>query len=215
MKKKGLIAFPVLFGLISLVILITAVMFFLFFKVNITSLFVDVENVNRYQEIPTTFLSSSFYSNVDNNNFENINCFKGNGPIIEDTINYNLCKKPIQFFVTKKFNGKGDFIDTEETPKEIYNYKDLSNDLLLSLPKNCYQFSILDVVIPIEIYSDTSNCDLENPKLNEKYPLPIFSTSGPEIIPFELKIGTTSSSGQELLITWPRYIPPKVNFVGN
>lgn len=236
MSSKGL-GSVALFMIAALLVIVSVWIFFIFFKVHVTSIAVDVDSVNRYQEIPTTFLANTLRikSQAESSLGEDIaklkekceasqaqrrlrecdmlldlesgkgNCFVGNGPAGPHNPNDWLCTKNLVFYYTKLANSVG-----EKVLSGGQAAGDLKNNLRLSLPNFCYDYSIKSVKFPdgadsLEHRGDSA-CDTKtNPKLSESYPLPVFESGAPSVIEQLLTIGSTVTGGEGLLVTWPRY----------
>ena len=230
---KGAIPTIALFMIIGMIVIVSAWLFFIFFKVHITSLAVDVENVNRFQELPTTILGTAFFSGSSSFDeggqypedafIEGINCFNGNGPMGIHEPNYDLCTKPVAFHFTKFANVKsiqakphanidinslGDAVFSKSkslfAPDYVYTTSDFVNGMRLILPENCYSVQFRTEEIVDEFTNDEGDCNLEFGKLNERYPLPIILNGEPSLVEHVLVIGSTVTTGEELLITWPK-----------
>lgn len=199
--KKGLVLSVALFMIAGLILVISAWIFFVGFKVHLTSLAVDADSINRYQEIPTTALLSSF--------FVSESCFKGNGPLGEHGANHELCTKGLAFFLTRELNdlSKTKLEDTN-SDEGRYPISAFREDLKLSLPSECYDISFEHEGAKSTLMMDAgvigSNCNLAQPKLKERYPVPVFF-GGPSVAQHVITIGTSLTSGQEILVNWPRY----------
>lgn len=124
---KG-IAFIALFLIVGVVLMISGLMFFLNFKVHITSIAVDVDSINRYQEVPTAILGLTAFANdtedqdfgpdkPDLRNKEKINCFNGNGIAGSHEPNADLCTKHLAFYFSKISSEKGDVLFSN--PEEV------------------------------------------------------------------------------------------------
>lgn len=117
-NRKG-VAWIAIFFLIAIIVVITGWLFFAFFKVHITSILVDVDSINRYQEIPTTLLGISTFvedeekqksfdeNNPDKRDKTKINCFNGDGPAGAHPPNIDMCRKHLTFYLAKTANSVG------------------------------------------------------------------------------------------------------------
>lgn len=115
-NRKGVAWFPI-FILIAVIIVITGWLFLAFFKVHLTNIIVDVDSINRYQEIPTTLLGISTFvedeerqksfgeKNPDKRDKKKINCFDGDGLAGSHPPNVDLCRKHLAFYLTKTANS--------------------------------------------------------------------------------------------------------------
>lgn len=248
-NRKGVAWMPI-FILIAIIVVITGWLFFAFFKVHITSILVDVDSINRYQEIPTTVLAavlrvptqdeltiSDNCKTFDDLLFKqeciglkqfsggvqkiqqgtgkeiSINCFNGNGLAGPHKPNDELCTKIVAFYFAKYANGVGIPILSEETEKVFLGYSKVSaapqlgdlklfkNNLKASLPLSCYKVSFEEGV---EDSLDTlKGC--QGPKLNEIYTIPIFLNGNAKVAKQILRIDSSYTQTEKVLLTWPRY----------
>lgn len=237
-KGLGAIAFFLIIGLLAVV---STWIFFTFFKVQVIGIAVDVNSINRYQEIPTTVLADVLYfedgnkATVDGKTPDTrpkggINCFQGDGPagaheVVADR-NRVVCTKPAAFFFEKYANKEAySNSDTKSTnsnnnPKsdvlllsdqimnnpstEAVNFK---NNLFASFPVGCFKLLFTFDKKQISdggVMQPLTQCNLDQPKLNENYPIPIF-TNEPNVGAQVLKIGNSVTNGESLLLTWPKY----------
>lgn len=191
-SSRGIAQIPFFF-LIGLFLIISTFIFFVLFKVHITSVAVDVDSINRYQEIPTTLLGSTLFLEED--------CFKGDGPAgpheIED-FNRKMCTKHLAFYYTKLANGAGKEVLSATTG----NAGELTNNIKTSLPLNCYKIAFQDGKEDFLV----SKIECAEKKLNEIYPIPIFLGEDPSVAKQLLEIGSrVSGDERHPLVTWPTY----------
>jgi len=256
-KQKGALFGLPFFMIIGLIVVVSAWLFFIFFKVHITSIAVDVDSINRYQEVPTTLLGASVRARTLSESSTIIeesckpedqstprcqnlaklardlkeaiqgwtsqqttgvqltatgNCFNGDGPAGPHSPNDGLCTKRLAFYYTKLFNGAGDPVFLVNPNIEVSpDLRDLVSNMRAALPRTCYRISFGDATGSEDgekdkLESSGINCDIKNfPKLKETYPMPIFLGGVPTIAAQTLTIGSSSSQGQEIFISWPRY----------
>lgn len=211
-KMKGIIGELPLLMLVGLIAMITVVVAFLYLKVHITGIAVDTNSINRYQEIPTTILADSVFiedkapisafgkDNPDSRPKKEINCFRGDGPAgAHQEINKEVCTKRLSFFYTKYANDLGE-------PALSSTPTDFKNNLNLVLPTNCYSISFSSNGVKIDQYLDDSgDCNLNLPKIDKTYPIPVFLSGEAKVADQVLKIGNSLTRGEELLVTWPKY----------
>lgn len=204
-RQKGAYFSIAFFFLIGLIVVVSAWLFFIFFKVHITSIAVDVDSINRYQEIPTTLLTTTVYAGDEK-------CRKGDGPIgPAEKPNYDLCTKKLPII----FSAGGKILSGPESPgvDGVYTSSEFRNDLELALPENCYSVLLKSAtgedVLKAERRTQrapaiTQDCDMKSPRLTETYPIPIFSGGVPAVAEQTITIGSTNQ-GEEILVRWPRY----------
>lgn len=249
-KGLGTVA---LFLIVGLILTVSAWVFFIFFKIHVTSIAVDVDSINRYQEIPTTILGPTLriVTSEENKVVANcksledllfkeeciglkqfsrevqglqqeetkvIDCFHGNGPAgpHTDKPNDHLCKKLISFYFTKFANGVGHAILSESVVDLPLGFSkispipqtgdvlDFKNNIKASLPDSCYEISLEEGVVD-SLAENGGDCSVLNPKINEIYPIPIFLNGKPKVAKQILKIGSSVTGGEGILVTWPRY----------
>lgn len=246
-----------LFLLIGFITIVSAFLFSIFFKVHLTNIVVDVDSINRYQELPTTVLGLNVFledmepfeggrgpDNPDTRDRRLIHCFNGNGPQGSHATNDDLCRKNLALYYNKFSNEDSggvpiggpvltperdeevcsinifadtDFCNSDRIDKLEY----LHNQLKASLPINCYRYSferggikeyLGDAIDVLRTDVGEGNCIESNPenavafKLNEIYPIPVFSKDGPLIASQRLFIGSVSAGNQEDFISWPKYV---------
>lgn len=256
-KGLGTIA---LFLIVGLILTVSAWVFFIFFKIHVTSIAVDVDSINRYQEIPTTFLGittfvegeekmTAFGENPDNRDKKKINCFDGDGPAGSHPPNADLCRKHLAFYMAKTANSVGRPLFSSQVeryagsglpsgldliilagqlispPPNFPTLSAIKNNIRASLPESCYKISIESSgkeIDKLDSYSDLPeglgggkrseveikfrrDCNIDSPKINEPYPLPIFLNGEPTLSVQRLLIYSSITSGEGLLVTWPRY----------
>lgn len=211
--KKGFAAIA-FFMLIGLFVVVSALVFFLTFKVHITSLAVDVISVNRYQEIPTTVLATGVPMEQEEQ------CFRGNGPDNRHGPNRDLCTKTVPILFSKKANGM-----------EIGIFESLNSfrdNLRAALPIDCYEYSfehlgtetvtegrgrnevekpklLRDSLSPSGDFFKLGCGDDDSPKIKERYPIPIIVGKEPGVADQLLLIKSSSTDGDGFLVTWPRF----------
>lgn len=248
-SRKGVAWMPI-FILIAIIVVITGWLFFAFFKVHITSILVDVDSVNRYQEIPTTVLAAVLrvptldeLTIIDNcKTYEDlffkqecaglkqfsrgvqkiqqgtgneilINCFNGNGLAGPHKTNDELCTKIVAFYFAKYANHVGFPILSEkvgETPlsyskesavPQTFDLKKFKENLKASLPLSCYKVSFEEGVE--DSLGTVDGC--QGPKLNEIYPIPIFLDGKAKVAKQILRIDSSYTQTEKVLLTWPKY----------
>lgn len=213
---KGILEIP-MFLLIGLVIIMSVFIFFIFFKVHVKSIAVDVENINRYQEVVTAVLGVSVKTEP-NTDFpkddlgrdlrkrDSVNCFMGDGPAGKHDVKESLCSRPLAFYLGKRTDF---FSKIDKAPDDgEYSLSDFLVDLRGTMPVDCYSVSrVLSSSISGASYDSFDvggfGCDLNSPKIFEGYPVPIIS-GGPSVAEMAVKIGQ-SSENQDALIRWPKY----------
>lgn len=227
---KGFVELPMIM-IIGIVAMFSVFIFFTTFKVHINSVFVDAENLNRYQEVPATIISShmaiadevtdaddKYEPKRDLRPKEKINCFEGNGPAGKHGRVQSLCTKRLPDFFSKLVSGVGGKTITGGSADSEIAGTDLSlesfkSNLALSLPQGCSSISLgpLDGE-PVESFESqaSADCNIAQPKLEVSVPVPVVSAKGPELSFLGLKIGTAYGSGESFLVTWPKY---RVEFV--
>lgn len=205
MKGIGAVFFLLLIGVIAMV---SVWLFFIFFKVHVTGIAIDVESINRYQEIPTVLLSSTLYEKRKES------CSPGDGPAGEHSLNDYLCKKNLAFYYMRsKATNQPIVGDTEET-------KDFLNNIKVSLPLYCYRIDLKEAedtqtfidgkeslnLLRVRGAPTSISCNINQPKINEKYPIPTFSVGGITFIAEQiLLIGSSTTTSERSISNWPFY----------
>jgi hypothetical protein len=228
---KGFVSLPMIM-IIWIVAIFSVFIFFALFKVHINSVFVDAENLNRYQEVPTTIISSYIAIGDEDTNFnrydkgfsitnilrdlrpkEKINCFTGNGPAGKHGPVQSLCTKRLPNYFTKLFAGiggntlTGESVDSKLADMEL-GLKAFEANLRLSLPGDCFSIQLGNKDKPLEEYKPdkmSPECDIKQPKLDVSVPIPVLRDSNPDISYARLVIGKVYGRGENFLVTWPEY----------
>lgn len=233
-KQKGFAAIA-FFMLIGLFVVISALVFFLTFKVHITSLAVDVISVNRYQEIPTTVLATGVTMDQYDDEKGEVQCFTGNGPANTHDPVKDLCTKTVPILFSKKVNEFPIYIleDKKESltglPLPATDALNLFRDNLRSaLPIDCYEYSFeyvgteaavegrgrnevekpkpfSDTLTPRNDFFKLGCGDDDSPKIRERYPIPIIIGNEPAVADQLMLIKSSSTDGEGFLVTWPRF----------
>ncbi len=245
-SSKGIGAIP-LFMIVGLVAVISAWIFFIFFKVHITGIAVDIDSINRYQEVPTAVLLISHFIKTkaeldvetcsgqpnspicpawkdwfkqSGGNVNEINCFNGNGPAGSHNPNEYLCTKRLAFYYNKFANGVGRPIlgcsGSSDSECELISYTNLRNTIRASLPDGFFRYSFevgeddskSDTLCPAGDKERCSKIDTKsarNFKLNELYPIPIFSGGEPTVASQRLFVESVATNTEKFFVNWPRY----------
>lgn len=207
--------------LVGMIAVISVILFFMFFKIHLTSLVTDVDSINRYQEIPTTILSSHVLVGDaeayppdelgrDRRPKEKINCFEGDGPAGKHSPDSELCRKRLSLFFSKESNGLGLPIMDDYSDSVGYGIDDFKKDLRLALPTRCFSVA-LSKLQKASDSDDTfldegdAGCNMKSPKINQKSPIPVMTGAEPSVLYNILEIGSNPTSGDAVLVTWPRY----------
>jgi hypothetical protein len=216
---KGFVGLPLMM-LVSMIAVISVILFFLFFKIHLTSLITDVDSINRYQEIPTTILSSyvlvgdsgdkSDSLNRDTSPKEKINCFDGDGPAGRHGPNEELCTKRLSIFFSKESSSVGEPVISANGDSLIYGLDQFKNNLRMSLPTRCFAVAFSksgEASDLTDAFQDTGDagCNMKSLKINQKSPIPVMRGSEPGVLYNVLSIGSNPTSGDAVLVTWPRY----------
>jgi len=222
---KGFVELPMVM-IIGLVAMFSVFIFFMMFKVHINSVYVDAENLNRYQEVPATVISSHMAvadevkDNDDNYKpkrdlrpKEKINCFTGNGPAGKHGPVASLCIKRLPDLFTKLASGTGGKSITGDSAdyklgNMNFGLSSFLSNLRLSLPQGCSSFALGEKDKgPIEEFlpEKSPDCNLAQPKLKVSVPVPVMVGREPTLYYGTLTIGTSYSSGESFLVTWPKY----------
>lgn len=232
MSRKGFIAI----GLLMIIQLVAMIMVFITitqFKVSITSIAVDVENINRYQNIPTTILAdtvtmgdspaASGYMDLRLRaapvEDQKTNCFEGDGPVGRASQGEDSCKRRTTFFFTKFANdlGGGILSNAPHSLDPVFSSQDtligFADNLVMSLPFKCYEVSFLTNQGKADLFSDNSSTDIfgsdcgreeRDVKLRQTYPIPYFSSKEPMVGENSIKI-FVQRGGESYMLTWPKY----------
>lgn len=200
MKGIGAIFFILIVGMI---VMVSIWLFFVFFKVHVVGISVDVDSINRYQEIPTMLLSSTLFDGDDGS------CVNAE--------NEHLCKKSVAFHYMRSKVSGGDVVSKETDAGENF-----LNNFRVSLPLYCYRIDFIDSGVR-KIFIDgkkdlsdlrrsrasgiaTPNCGLDgNFKINEAYPIPTFADGVPAVASQMLLIGSSTTTTESSINTWPLY----------
>jgi hypothetical protein len=228
---KGFVELPMVM-IIAIVAMISVFIFFTTFKVHVTNVFIDVDNLNRYQDVPTASISSHLAVGDEVRDAEDrhdpkrdlrpkekINCFLGNGPAGKHGQISQLCTKRLPAFFTKHFNGIGGKTITgipggSEIGGTDFGLSAFRNNLKLALPQKCFSILLMDKPDgrAFESYPEDqpADCNFLNPKLEVTVPVPVMSGKDPAVAYEKLLIGTYASEGESFGSNWPKY---RIEFV--
>jgi hypothetical protein len=210
MKGLGTIFFFLLIGMLAMV---SIWLFFIFFKIHVTGIAIDVNSINRYQEIPTVLLSSTFYENSADS------CHPGDGPAGPHALNENLCKKNIAFYYSRSKATDRPIVNEDPNNDGIADdvpARDFLNNIRLSLPLYCYKISFRESEEETTLIGRETTprvgrattgitCSINQPKINEIYPMPIFSGGVPSVAEQILLIGSSTTTSDRSISNWPVY----------
>jgi hypothetical protein len=195
MKGLGAIFFVLMAGLL---VIVSIWLFFVFFKVHVVGISIDVDSINRYQEVPTMLLTSTL--------------FDGKSGSCSNVANEGLCRKGVAFhYMRSKVTG-GDVLPENDDSKIFLN------DFKVSLPLYCYMIGVrdgdgekvfLDGKSELRSFRtrgvSSINCNLNQPKISEVYPIPTFVGGVPSVASQTLLIGSSTTTTDNSIFTWPIY----------
>lgn len=202
MKGLGAIFFILMVGML---VIVSIWLFFIFFKVHVVGIAIDVDSINRYQEVPTMLLSSTLLDSSSRG------CSVGSGVDGAHEPNDDLCTKSTAFHYMRS--------KVSDDSVLYGDVKTFVDNIKVSLPLYCYKIEIKENQGEGKVLIDggkslerfrgkgvsSTGCNTNQAKLNEDYPLPTFISGVPSVASQTLTIWSSTTTTDSSIYTWPLY----------